>query len=212
MSDAPAQGKAGPAVQVVTRRLPMAMVGKPYDSRLVAEGGTRPYRWILVQGGLPSGLGWSWAGRIAGTPRNDGVFRIIIQAVDNDNNKSGELRFLLIVSAKLRIISDVSLWGDITEPSPNFIAKFDAIGGYPPYIWELEAARGLADMITMDKNDGRITWTNGADILPRKKKWFPLMPKKQLTVKCTDQNGAGYGDTATFVIADRSPRKLWHRG
>jgi Putative Ig domain len=205
MSDAPAQGEAGSAVQVDTRLLPMAMVGKPYDFWLKAKGGTPPYRWTLVQGALPSGLGWSWAGRIAGKPRNDGVFSISIQVADNDNKKSGKLGFILIVSAKLRIRSDVSLWGDITEPPPNFIAEFDADGGYPPYKWKLEAAPDLAGKITLDEDKSRITWTGGAVALP--KKWFTVKPKMRFTVKCTDQDGKGYGDTAIFVIADRSRRR-----
>lgn len=202
MSDAPAQGEAGSAVQVDTRHLPIAMVGKPYDFRLNASGGTPPYRWTMVQGGLPRGLRWGWAGRIEGKPKNDGAFSLTIQVTDDDNNQSGKQGLILTVSSKLRIKSDVSFREDITEPPPDFIAEFDVEGGYPPYKWELEAASSLAGKITLDENTGRITWTDGAVALPR----------KRFTVKCTEQGGAGYGNTATFSIAARPPRRLWRRG
>jgi hypothetical protein len=202
MSDAPAQGEAGSAVRVDTRHLPIAMVGKPYDFRLNASGGTPPYRWTMVQGGLPRGLPWSWTGRIEGRPKNDGAFGLTVQVADDDNNQSDKQGLILTVSPKLRIKSDVSFREDITAPSPDLIAEFDVEGGYPPYKWELEAAPSLASKITLDKNSGRITWTDGAVALP----------KKRFTVKCTDQDGAGYGNAATFVIAARPARRLRFRG
>jgi hypothetical protein len=175
------------------------MAGKPYTAWLCASGGTSPYRWALVRGGLPSGLGWSWTGRIEGKPKNDGAFSITVQVTDNNNKQSDQQKLILTVSAKLRIRSGVSFLGDITESPPDFIAEFDAEGGYPHYKWELEAGPSLAGKITLDENRGRITWTNGAVALP----------KKRITVKCTDQDGKGYGSTATFVIAARSPGRLW---
>lgn len=207
MSDVPVQGKAGSTVQVAGGHPPIAMVGRYYDiwleTFLEVAGGNPPYRWTLVRGALPPGLRQRWTGRIEGTPKNDGTFRFTVQATDVDNNQSEGQQLTLTVSPKLTIKNDVSLWDDITEAPPYFIAELHAEGGSPPYKWEAEwepkARPSLAGSIALEPNTGRITWTRGAKRLG----------KRRLTIRCTDQGGKGYSNTATFFIMARYPRRLW---
>jgi hypothetical protein len=53
----------------VPARLPAAHIGKRYDARVTAQGGTAPYRWRLAAGKLPAGLELMASGRVVGVPK-----------------------------------------------------------------------------------------------------------------------------------------------
>ena len=53
---------------VTTNSLPSGEIGMAYSARLVARGGTAPYKWFLGSGTLPDGLSLSMAGAITGRP------------------------------------------------------------------------------------------------------------------------------------------------
>lgn len=53
-----------------------------YSYQLIATGGTAPYHWVLVSGGLPDGLSLSQSGIISGTPTTFGDFSFSVKAVD----------------------------------------------------------------------------------------------------------------------------------
>jgi len=57
-----------PPLVFVTTSLPDAEVGTPYSVQLEATGGKPPYRFTLVEGTLPPGLGLLGTGEIVGTP------------------------------------------------------------------------------------------------------------------------------------------------
>ena len=60
---------------VVTTSLPNGTVGAPYNSTLLASGGSSPYTWSETSGGsLPPGLSLSGAGVISGTPTTGGTY------------------------------------------------------------------------------------------------------------------------------------------
>lgn len=196
------QGEPKSTVKVTTNRLIIAMVGKYYDTSLEATGGTGPYRWTIVGDPLPSGLGLhlDGTGRIVGRPKNHGTFPFTVQVTDAHDNESGKQHLILTVSPKLRITSDVSPPEDLTAPGKNFIARLHVEGGSPPYKWELEPESGLEGKIELD-DTGTITWPDRAVYLRT----------KRFTVKCTDQDGLGYFDTATFFIKARPPWRPWRR-
>lgn len=52
------------------------------DLQLVAEGGTPPYAWQVVDGALPEGLVLSRSGRITGASIDLGTFPVTLEAVD----------------------------------------------------------------------------------------------------------------------------------
>jgi hypothetical protein len=70
------------ALSVVTSRLPVATVGRPYSARLVARGGTRPLRWTRTRGPLPRGLQLALDGRINGVPTRAGAFTALVRVTD----------------------------------------------------------------------------------------------------------------------------------
>jgi len=57
-------------------------VGSSYIANLFADGGTRPYRWSIVAGQLPSGLSLS-NGTISGTPTTAGTYTFTVRVTDN---------------------------------------------------------------------------------------------------------------------------------
>jgi len=70
-----------PPLGIVTARLPVARVGKPYALKLAGRGGAPPLRWSVL--GLPRGLHLSATGRITGVPRAAGVSRLTLSLRDS---------------------------------------------------------------------------------------------------------------------------------
>jgi hypothetical protein len=70
-------------LSIVASPLPVGMVGKSYSAKLVARGGSRPFRWALVRGALPRGLRLRSNGRVSGIPRQSGTFVISVRAADS---------------------------------------------------------------------------------------------------------------------------------
>ncbi len=75
---------AGPGV--VTAALPNARRDVGYDLLLQASGGTPPYVWSLQSGVLPAGMDLSSAGRLQGTPTQEGSFNLTLRVVDSGGN------------------------------------------------------------------------------------------------------------------------------
>lgn len=75
-------GTASSALQITTPQLPGATVAGTYSAALKATGGTVPYTWNLISGGLPSGLALGTSGTISGTAKTAGTYSFTIQVKD----------------------------------------------------------------------------------------------------------------------------------
>lgn len=84
-------------VAVVPRKLPVAHVGRRYDVRLVATGGTTPYRWQLAGGSLPKGMRLTGPGLIVGVPKRPARVSLVIRATDS-SGKTATSREVLAVA------------------------------------------------------------------------------------------------------------------
>ena len=62
---------------------PNAAKGVSYDYRLLAEGGSPPYTWSVVEGQVPPGLHLTADGHLIGNPNAAGTFDFIVQAADS---------------------------------------------------------------------------------------------------------------------------------
>jgi hypothetical protein len=72
-----------PRIRLPHRRLPAAMVGRPYRADLAASGGVAPRSWSFTRGRLPRGLRLASAsGRLTGTPKEAGVHAVTIRVRD----------------------------------------------------------------------------------------------------------------------------------
>ncbi|GGA76494.1 hypothetical protein GCM10011507_29860 [Edaphobacter acidisoli] len=65
--------------------LPEASVGQSYAASLVANGGTAPYAWTVISGGLPTGVTLSPSGVFSGTPSVSGTFSFTVSVTDSGN-------------------------------------------------------------------------------------------------------------------------------
>jgi hypothetical protein len=97
---APATVAETPApLAVDTPALPAARVGHAYLARLVATGGSAPYRWRVVGGSLPKGLSLRPDGRIDGVPKRTGRVSIVVRASDAQGREATRLETLRVASA-----------------------------------------------------------------------------------------------------------------
>jgi hypothetical protein len=75
----------GPPVSIATVSVSEGVSGRFYSMTLTAAGGTPPYRWTLVGGGLPAGLSLSSSGTIDGVPNFVGSSAFAVQVTDSGN-------------------------------------------------------------------------------------------------------------------------------
>jgi hypothetical protein len=70
-------------VSVFATQLRTAKVGRPYRARIRALGGIKPVTWKLQRGPLPRGVRFDRSlGRLVGTPRRHGRYRIVVEVTD----------------------------------------------------------------------------------------------------------------------------------
>lgn len=140
-------------LMILTRGLPPATVGLPYEVHLAARGGTGAYVWSLSAGGLPPGLSLDpTTGRITGMPQREGQFELRV-AVD-DGSQIAELPLLLIVGEPTIALEIIT-----RSVPPAFVGRpfelpLTAIGGVPPYVW---TASGMIPPGLMLSEDGLLS-------------------------------------------------------
>jgi hypothetical protein len=116
-------------LDVVTTALSSAVQHQQYSQKLVAAGGTSPYRWSLAAGSLPSGLTLTTAGEISGAASLAGDATFTVKVTDANNATASQPLSIHVAGA----ITPVTI---TTSAVPNgFVAK--------PYFASLEAAGGL---------------------------------------------------------------------
>lgn len=79
----------------VNGNLPPAIIGTAYSANIIAEGGVRPYSYLL-EGNLPKGITFS-QGRFGGTPTEKGTFELTV-TVDDANLSSKLVKLSLRVT------------------------------------------------------------------------------------------------------------------
>ena len=72
------------AVSVTTASLPSTLTNTGYSQQLAAAGGLSPYKWSVVSGALPGGLGINpYSGLLSGTASAAGTFNFTVRASDS---------------------------------------------------------------------------------------------------------------------------------
>jgi len=86
--------------------LPQGTVGAPYSVTLPAGGGMPPYRWTIVSGALPDGLGLAlnestseW--QISGTPALGGTWEFTVEVTGSLDPSIKELQWVTITTTSL---------------------------------------------------------------------------------------------------------------
>ena len=137
-----------PTFTIITDALPDSTVGRSYSQTLAAQGGTAPYSWSVVWGGLPPGLSLLADGTVTGVFTTGGTFSYIVEATDHGNVRAHKLFTTTIQNNPPLIVSQGSGTG-----SPRFLIYGDAGA-----VYSIEGSANLLDWETL--------WTTNPPALP----------------------------------------------
>jgi hypothetical protein len=140
--------------------LPPATAGASYSQTLAATGGTPPFLWSIISGGLPAGLSFNAStATIAGVPTLGGTFAFAVQVMDN-NSVTASKQFTLAVTSNLSITMASPL-PDATAGS-SYASSLTATGGVPPYLWVVKTG-SLPPGLVLDPTTRAISGTPNAN-------------------------------------------------
>ncbi|WP_050727299.1 CARDB domain-containing protein [Vulgatibacter incomptus] len=134
-------GGSALTLQIAETSLPAAAFGIAYDTRLTAVGGTAPFTWTLVRG-LPAGLTMNAAGRITGTPMEDGGFEPTVRVVDSEGRTAEQTLTLPVIGPANVVCATTGLPSRKVGESMDGIAIL-AAGGKKPYAWKTISSQRL---------------------------------------------------------------------
>ena len=86
-------------VTVSTSSLPAATTGTAYSQTMSATGGTGSYTWARTAGTLPTGLTFSSAGVLSGTPTAGGTFTFTVTATDGAGRTGAKSMSVTVAAA-----------------------------------------------------------------------------------------------------------------
>lgn len=140
---------------VTTTAFPVAVVGSGFSGTLLATGGTAPYVWSIISGGLAGGLTLDTAtGVISGTPTAAGTSTFTAQVTDAAS---------LTATASLSITTQASLVVSTTSLADGQVGvaysqTLAATGGVTPYTWSVTSG-SLPAGLTLNSSTGVISGT-----------------------------------------------------
>jgi N-acetylneuraminic acid mutarotase len=127
---------ANAVLELAPDSLPPAEAGAPYSVTLQASGGIAPYRYAIVSGALPDGLGLGVDGLLAGTPTQAGSFALRVEARDSSGGAGPASTFrdyvLVVASPEIEITVPALPEGVVGS---TYAATLVATGGTAPYRW-----------------------------------------------------------------------------
>ena len=141
-----------------TDALAQGQASIPYQELVLAQGGTTPYSFSIIQGSLPAGLTFNQAGLIEGTPTFVGSSTFTLRLTDSSAPASPpvERTFTIDVSeAPPRILTDSLPNAAIARA---YTVQLTSDGGTAPFTWQAE---GLPAGLAI--SGSRITGTPAAD-------------------------------------------------
>ncbi|HJL40388.1 MAG TPA: putative Ig domain-containing protein [Myxococcales bacterium LLY-WYZ-16_1] len=148
----------GASIQFSTRSFPRATSGVPYEVGVFARGGAQPIEWELAPGSsLPPGLTLDReSGIIEGTPTEEGRFDFTLRALSG--TAFADRPFFIIVTPPTVSLEVVTRSLPSGVANRGYDVQVIAIGGAPPYTWELRNPDDLPEGLTFDEN-GRLSGT-----------------------------------------------------
>lgn len=154
-------------LEVVTRELPSAQVGEPYEVMLKSRGGDQPQEWAISSDALPSGLQFSAdLGAISGIPESAAAgksyaLRVAVREACGHPEHNQVAQRTLDLHVKPRAIDPRALTPlriltsslPVARVGEDYALSMSASGGLPPYAW---TASQLPDGFTLDE-EGLLT-------------------------------------------------------
>ncbi|MBH8560605.1 T9SS type A sorting domain-containing protein [Hymenobacter sp. BT442] len=123
----------GPTITVAPTSLPYAGIGRSYNATVTASGGTAPYTFRIVAGGLPAGLTLSAGGVLSGIPTEGGTAVFTVYATDSSPSYySGSFSYVFTVASPYPYQVGPSSPADGIAGQP-YTQVFTTSGGTAPY-------------------------------------------------------------------------------
>jgi hypothetical protein len=171
---------------ITTGTLPDAYQGLTYGAALSAMGGTPPYSWVVVQGGLPAGIQLSTAGALSGSSAAPpGPSPFTVQATDS-LGRTAQKALTLDLLARPALVGGALADGYAGEPYSVTLA---ATGGRAPFTYALGGG-ALPDGVSL----GAAGTLSGVPTIPQ---------GRSFTVTATDRNGQAA--SASFTVGIYAP-------
>lgn len=123
---------------IVSRAVPIALVGQEFFAPLVATGGEEEAMLEWTGEGFPPGLSIQSAGNIVGTPQEAGTFDALIRVSDGTSMAERTIAIEVGASNRLTLTSTVLPPARIGEPYSH---QFEATGGLDPLIFTADFGR-----------------------------------------------------------------------
>ena len=133
--------------------LPQGQMGGAYYTSLQAVGGTPPYAWTIISGGLPTGLSLDAAGIISGTPAIAGTFNFTARVTDSTLATDTRAFVLTIIQPPLTFITTTLAQAKEGE---SYSATIGVSGGTSPYTWSIMSGT-LPTGLTLNASVGYIS-------------------------------------------------------
>jgi hypothetical protein len=171
---------------IVSLGLPSAVVGLPYTTQLVADGGLAPYAFSAT--GLPDGLGLNAStGLISGTPSSAGNASITVTLTDALAQSTNKVLVLQVVNGLT--VATTSLPEGLVNQT--YAQQLQALGGRAPYTWRLSSGQ-LPGGLQLDTTSGRLSGNPTS-----------LGQSSEFTLEVTDADRRGA--TQTLTLTTRTP-------
>jgi hypothetical protein len=137
-------------LRFVTEVLPPADRGEPYEQALVAEGGTPPYAWSLLEGALPDGITLQGdTGTLTGVPGDVlGLHTFTIALTDAGGAEPIERELEIAVAPAPVLETDVFPIAVVGRP---YRASLEVTGGAWPLAFEVWSGN-LPDGLALDRS------------------------------------------------------------
>lgn len=121
------------------RRLPAAIIGRPYAQTLIPTGGVEPFEWTALDS-PPSGLELAASGQLAGvvTETATGTFAFEVQVRDATGAEARAELTLAVVELSQRVtllvdpLPDATVGAPYCNPDP---VQLRAVGEFPPFVF-----------------------------------------------------------------------------
>ena len=134
---------------------PRAIVGRPYQDRLVATGGLETIAWSVSSGSLPPGISLAGAtGVVSGQPTSEGRFEFTVSATSGTLSSSKS--FVIVAVRPVTIVTETALPRAVT--GAEYARSLAADGGVGNMNWSVSAG-ALPTGIALDSTSGRLTGT-----------------------------------------------------
>jgi len=112
--------------------LPAATGEMPYNFTITATGGAAPYTFSMVSGSLPSGMNFSPAGLVSGTPLSGAPVTFTVHVVDQAT-QTADQTFQLTVNGPAITVTPATLTGGTVGHA--YSQALSASGGVAPYTY-----------------------------------------------------------------------------